>query len=366
MSELQPVAVQAAPDGRDYVLYERLYALAVEYAWAAHYRFEWAEASRRWQAVALLFPEVSTGPAGVARCMIERGEMDEAETYLSRFNYGGLDVDSRMVLAEIATRKCNWQRAAQLWGELLLMKPDHPGLIDGYGRALWQLNSEGAEAPAQRIVDVPIVHDVISHELVMRFQSLGENCEFGLVQRHFGAEPVELFRWSYVRPAQMVALLASEFAGIGDPKTTRISVSRSNEYFIEDIRNELIFHTFVPPGSCDPDQLLAQHCRRLKWLREKLVDDLQTSEKIFIFKDHLETDVATLFEIDKAVKAYGPNRLLCVRIEDGENIAGSARRISDTMAFGYLDKSCPLPDDTWPIAFEHWTSICRETVRLIS
>jgi len=32
-------------------------------------------------------------------------------------------------------------------------------------------------------------------DLVQRFESLGDNCEFGMVQRYAGAEPLSLFRF---------------------------------------------------------------------------------------------------------------------------------------------------------------------------
>jgi hypothetical protein len=32
------------------------------------------------------------------------------------------------------------------------------------------------------------------------FENLGGNCEFGLVQRHFGAEPLSLLRWTATPP----------------------------------------------------------------------------------------------------------------------------------------------------------------------
>ena len=34
------------------------------------------------------------------------------------------------------------------------------------------------------------------NEMLLEFESLGDNCEFGLVQRHFGAEPISLLRFA--------------------------------------------------------------------------------------------------------------------------------------------------------------------------
>ena len=41
--------------------------------------------------------------------------------------------------------------------------------------------------------------------LLNSFESLGDNCEFGFVQRKFGTEPAGLLRWAIASPAALVA-----------------------------------------------------------------------------------------------------------------------------------------------------------------
>lgn len=49
---------------------------------------------------------------------------------------------------------------------------------------------------------------------ISRFESLGDNCEFGFVQRKLGAEDGSLFRWARIEPWQLYAVLEHNFVGI--------------------------------------------------------------------------------------------------------------------------------------------------------
>src|SRR5216683_6255225 len=56
-----------------------------------------------------------------------------------------------------------------------------------------------------------------ARELMYRFASLGDNCEFGLVQRRCGAEPLGLFRFATIGPESLVQLLEAGLDDLLDP-----------------------------------------------------------------------------------------------------------------------------------------------------
>lgn len=358
------------------------FELMIEYAWIAHYRSEWDEALDRWSRLATSFPRHSAGAVGVARCLVQLGKIDQAESYLAGLEFAPADdVDAGIAFAEIASSRRDWTEAVRRWGTLRSAYPEHPRVIDGYGQALWQLNSDEAEtvskprhnlippesAGLRRPVDVPAVRDAETRDLLLKFQSLGENCEFGLVQRRFGAEPIGLFRWTYLPPERAIRLLQSRFAGIGAVQNTKLSVSHYHEYFVEDMQNDLVFHTFLPEGSADPAVLLAQNCRRLERLREKLIEDLESGEHIFVYKLQYDACEETLARMQAALREYGPNTLVCVRTKDGANPAGSVRVAADGVIYGYLERSCPIvgpSGEIWDIAFDDWKSVCRKALEL--
>lgn len=49
---------------------------------------------------------------------------------------------------------------------------------------------------------------------LVRFESLGDNCEFGFVHRRLSYEDGSLFRWARIDPWQLYAVLRSDFSGI--------------------------------------------------------------------------------------------------------------------------------------------------------
>jgi hypothetical protein len=63
--------------------------------------------------------------------------------------------------------------------------------------------------------------------LVRRFRALGDNCEFGLVQRHCGAEPIDLLRFAGLhipiedRLAALTKAVTVGFEGLGQPARSR-------------------------------------------------------------------------------------------------------------------------------------------------
>jgi len=58
----------------------------------------------------------------------------------------------------------------------------------------------------------PIV-GLSAQELMYRFESLGDNCEFGLVQRRCGAEPLGLFRFASIGTEQVARALEAGLEG---------------------------------------------------------------------------------------------------------------------------------------------------------
>ena len=66
-------------------------------------------------------------------------------------------------------------------------------------------------------------------DLVLQFESLGDNCEFGLVQRKAGAEPLGLLRFSSAPLPRLVRALRERFDGLTDPANVRLS-SAKGEY----------------------------------------------------------------------------------------------------------------------------------------
>ncbi len=71
-------------------------------------------------------------------------------------------------------------------------------------------------------------------DLLRGFESLGHNCEFGVVQRHFGAEPLGLLRFSGITLPDLLTGLACGFAGAGQQLEVLLADGTRREFMVRD------------------------------------------------------------------------------------------------------------------------------------
>ena len=97
-------------------------------------------------------------------------------------------------------------------------------LEDSLGWVEYRLRSElAAESavPASANAALTSAEEAISTaDLMLSFESLGERCDFGAVQRKFGAEPLGLLRFAYSKYDALIAALEDRLAAIGGVEDT--------------------------------------------------------------------------------------------------------------------------------------------------
>jgi hypothetical protein len=363
VDEAEVLCQAALRDGCD----SRLRVL-VEGARIAEARGDNAAALDRWQAIAEAFPMHGAGPMGAANLLIRLHRLDEAEALLAACviripEHAGLG----RLFAQVAVVRQDWPLALQRWDAVLARHPNDQGAVKGRGATLWQArldaggpNEEGeAGLQPDGLVDVGRAADPQAHDLVMRFESLGQNCEFGLVQRRFGAEPLGLLRWTFVEPRTLGRMLETRFAGLGEPDHVSLRRSSWGEWYIEDSVFRLSFHTFQTSDVPDQAAYLKKQAARLRWLRDKLLDDLTEGTKIFVYKPRAGTPDAPMNRIFRALKTFPKARLLCIGLAGQEAAAGTVAPAAGRHAWGYLSVHNPLVRGKWDIPFEEWLSVCR-------
>jgi hypothetical protein len=338
-----------------------------EHALVAEARGDMLSALQRWDAMVSAFPSNGTGYAGVVRLLLRLGRLDEADGFVieacKRFP---ADVRLMRLAARVAMVRQDWRTALCRWDKFLASHPDNRAALEERGAALAELQTVSARAgvtdtddAGDALVAVGRVEDPEAHDLLIGFESLGRNCEFGLVQRRFGAEPLGLLRWAGVSPATLLDLLESRFEGIGEPDNTRLHRAPGGEYWIRDLRFNLRFHTFIFSPVADIDGFIARHAARLRYLRDKLIADLDEGTKIFVYKTADLQSEADVERILGAIRRYGDNWLLCVEQAGTPGGAGSVRDCGGGLLTGGLSIVNPLPHNRWDIAFEEWLSLCR-------
>jgi hypothetical protein len=280
-----------------------------------------------------LAPRAAVGFAGVARALLELGRLDEAEQAaahaMQRFE---ASPDPYATYARVSMARTQWEEAERRWAAMEARFPAHPLAARARRQCLEKLRFLGGDAGLTEPVQPNDGATAAQADFLMNFESLGPNCEFGFLQKGFGAEPLGLLRWAGTAPEALIEALKHRFDGVGDAAQTQLTV-KNRLYFATDLRFGLRIHTGIREGEVPAARVLEKQCARMRFLRDRLLDDLSTQQKVFVHAPY-RIGEATLDEIMRRLGDYGPNTLLCVRLADADHAPGSMS-ISGRLVTGY-------------------------------
>jgi tetratricopeptide (TPR) repeat protein len=318
--------------------------LLIEFAAVAEALGRPEESVQRWAQLRAGHPGAQEGYTHAARLLVGLGRYDEAEAVaadgLARFPD---DQVLAVQQATIATRRQDWPTAVRLWQDLTARFPDSLEVANGAGglRVAMQLAEMEGQAVALRLTDVAGISqaarlvlaqagitDLPSREFFLGFEGLGDNCAFGGLQRIFGAEPLGLLRWTNVAPAGLAEMLERRFEGVGLAENTYVTVNPVTKEYYGGDRRYFQMHTFTQAQDVPDAKMHAQMCRRLKFLADKLVEDLEAGEKIFVYnRSEGPLSDPEIARLEAAMALYGRPVLLCIRgTDDAEQNATVAQR----------------------------------------
>jgi tetratricopeptide (TPR) repeat protein len=361
------------------------FPILAQRARSAMARNDWITALECWARVREKFPGRPDADLGMSDVLSALGRHEENEALLA--NAVSRHPDHRWLRhhhAQLATDRGEVSLAVARWQALIDRYPDDAHMRDAARRAaarheLIELDHqlEGGSPPEiPTVVAVPlsaaeaaeamallgVTHTTELRGFMLNFESLGSSCEFGLVQRHFGAEPLGLLRWASITPRSLVAALDAGLHGIGDPAFTDLR-AHSTEYFATDVRWHIGMHTYSSPHRIPIETMRTQYYRRTVFLREKLLADLADAGKIFVHTWHHSISPAESAELARALRRFGPTTLLLVGLADAENPPGSVPAVDESLLLGYLDRlgnrnaQGQLSD--WNISFRYWLELCQ-------
>jgi hypothetical protein len=202
-------------------------------------------------------------------------------------------------------------------------------------------------------------------QMITRFESLGDNCEFGLVQRQFGAEPLGLLRFSYIELPLLLRGLRTGFEGLGDPATTDvIVVGHEREFVVKESVYGMTYHTFQFEHQMSLDTVKQQQATRLHFLRRKLMEDVANGEKIFVLKRTPALRPEEVLPIYTALNEAGRNWLLWVVPADPTHPAGTVEVLLPGLLRGYMDRFAPS-ENAHELSMPVWTRVCEAAWRAV-
>jgi len=345
--------------------------IAEAFAMAATQRQDWPAAAQRWGEVHERFPGSAVSCLQFAIALKQIDAADKAEAVLEQ-GMRLLPGDAPLAIehAWCANVRNDWPEAERRWQSLSERFPASIAIQEGLVNA--RLGAAAASGLPHRVnAPIPKARKAPAagerpDDLLAHFEGLGQNCEFGLVQRHFGIEPISLFRWVAISMQSLADALEHRLAGIGDPAQTVLGCSPGHEYFVTDTKYQFTMHTFVQRETIGERQFLDQQCRRLVFLSAKLLEELASNEKIFVFFQGGPVDQAKLSRLHGALRRQADVTLLNVRPSDPAHAPGTVEQTGPGLLVGYIERFGNRIDGIWDIAYDNWLQICREAHRLTS
>ena len=195
-------------------------------------------------------------------------------------------------------------------------------------------------------------------ELMLRFQSLGDNCQFGFVQRHFGSEPISLLRFAGV--PDLIGLIESGMKDLGRPGTVGYFMA-GPEYMIRETSHSIFYHTFRNIGAISPDELIAENEMKLQYLARKFMEDLEDAETIWVTRRIVSNDISEVVALHAAMRRYGPNKLLWITPAPHDRRPGEVEWLGADLLRGYL--ASDAVNDPHTFDPDHYRLVCRNADR---
>lgn len=209
-------------------------------------------------------------------------------------------------------------------------------------------------------------------EALLRTESLGDNCEFGIAQRHFGMESGQLFRWTTSTLPGLIKLFESDFSGLYE--FDNIIANPNSRNMIIDAAYGIGFHSGMHSQKGEflldeaarrsiHDEEIIKITRRLDRLRERLTDP----ETIFVYKSTGAAAVDGLEKLRAAVRAQAACHLLCVEKTADAAQVGTVEDQGNGLLMGRIGAFAPWHSVTPAhIALHDWRNIVLAAVALIS
>lgn len=337
---------------------------AIEYASVAARRADWDEAMTRWRHVRERFPHAADGWIGEGAALLDAGRVDEGEAVIVEALTTFPEVPEPAVwYVSVALRRGQWAEAERRFAARCAAFPADATVsltrqkIEYMARVIGE--SEGRMPAPDASGDL---------EMPMRFESLGGDCEFGMVQRRFGFEPVGLFRFAGARSGALLKAIETRCEGIGAPENTSLYVrNRGREYVAIDPRLNIVWRTSEYQYAADRKRLLQEQQRQLTYLGRKLVGDLEAAQKIFVYNSQTPLDLSYCESLARAIHQYSSSAiLLCV----GPTTSPDAPRVRRG-GTGLLlaERRCVVrhwcwADEVTSPPYREWLAICTRAIEL--
>ncbi|HTR17185.1 MAG TPA: hypothetical protein VMI52_09155 [Acetobacteraceae bacterium] len=198
--------------------------------------------------------------------------------------------------------------------------------------------------------------------LLLGFESLGWDGEFGAVQAAFGVHSFGLLRDAVMPLSALLAALESGFDGLPEASGLRMRLfEATREYLLEEPRLGILFRTLWHEGEIEPGDLAEREMRRLAVLRRRLLQVIAAGEKILVYREREPAPPEEILRAHDALRRLGPATLLWVSTADAAHPAGRVERVREGLMHGYVAQA---EASTLAAQVGSWAELCRAAYRL--
>ena len=202
---------------------------------------------------------------------------------------------------------------------------------------------------------VPVLED---RDLVLHFESVGDNCELGFAQRMAGAEPAGLLSFAGAPVRSFIRALNNRFRGAADPDSIRVQ-EENGEYMVKLTRYDVYYHAHIRAGDATAEAVYAQQCRTVGELVNTLISDLENPKKILVFRQNEPLLASDLGDLRLALSAYGNSTLLWVQDACPGHPPGTVAVADERLLLGYVNRLAPR-NDVPNLHHASWMSVLRK------
>jgi tetratricopeptide (TPR) repeat protein len=325
---------------------------------------DWSQAAQRWDRVRKLSPLNLNVWLLQANALIALSQKEEAASLLREaarmFPDHAEIAGLRLKLSLIEE---DWLEASLISIHMAELAPGNRRLQQSTFELAWRaLGSVDQKAAAQIPLQPIYSPQDDSHQILKHFQGFGDDQEFAMVERYFGAEPLTLLRFADIPITKLTAALNSDLAGIGESENTVLGLG--GDYIIRDKRYNFSSHTFIREKPSDPEKFFADQCLRWRYLSGEFLDDLTDGEKIFIYKSTSSDPLPEIERLHAAMRKLGKATLLYVRLADEGHQRGTVQQVKPGLLIGYLDSFFD-EQNGGQIDVEGWLGLCFDALKLV-
>ena len=182
--------------------------------------------------------------------------------------------------------------------------------------------------------------------LARGFESIGTNCEFGIVQRQLGVEVLNLFRFCNVPLPELMLALTDDLKLLADPAavTVELNDAERREFVVALPAYNLRWHTFTYEDQGNQETLARTHGIKLGYLRRKFYEGLSAGRKIYVVKQRPPIAVAQALALLMELNRHGHATLLWVEQALDATRSGEVELLAPGLMRGYVERFAPDND----------------------